>query len=91
VALGLDNIEEACARERARNSKIQCGLNELYSRCLARRKNAPFYRIKGMVYNVWITGESTPYFRIKFILQGSRAACIIRISCPKGHDDMLAL
>jgi hypothetical protein len=44
-----------------------------------------------MIYNVWVTGESTLYFRIKFILQGSRAACIVRISCPKGHDDMLAL
>jgi hypothetical protein len=91
VALVLDNIEEACAQERARNSKIQCGLNELYSWCLARQKTASFYRTKGMVYNVWVTSESTLYFRIKFILQGSRAACIIRISCPKGHDDMLAL
>jgi hypothetical protein len=71
VALGFDNIEEACARERAINSMIQCGLNELYSRCLARWKTTPFYRTKGMVYNVWVTGESTSYFRIKFTLQGS--------------------
>jgi hypothetical protein len=29
--------------------------------CLARREVVPFYRFKGMVYNAWFTGMSSPY------------------------------
>jgi hypothetical protein len=34
---------------------------------------------------------STPYFWTKLILQGLREDCIVRLNCPKGHDDVLAL
>jgi hypothetical protein len=44
------------------------------------------------VYNVCFMGMSTPYFRTKLTLEGSQTACcIVRLNCPKGHTDMLAL
>jgi hypothetical protein len=38
--------------------------------CLARWEIVPFYISNDMIYNVWFTGASTPYFWTKLILQG---------------------
>jgi hypothetical protein len=56
-----------------------------------KREIVSFYISKGTIYILWVTGMSTPYFRTKLILQGSQAACIVRLNCSKGHDDVLAL
>jgi hypothetical protein len=59
--------------------------------CLVRRETVPFYRSKSSIYNVWFIGASTLYFQTNLTLQGSQAACIIRLHCPKEHSDVLAV
>jgi hypothetical protein len=61
------------------------------SECLTRRGVVPFYKLKGMIHNVWFTDVPTPYFRKKLTLQDSQSACIVRLKCLKEPDDMLAL
>jgi hypothetical protein len=51
----------------------------------------PFYRTKGLIYNVWFMSVPTSYFETKIILQGSCTTCIVRLRSLKEHYDMLAL
>jgi hypothetical protein len=79
----VDKLEEACARERTKHPKNRYGLNQMLNGgvqhgCLAWQKIVSFYRSKGMMYNVWFTGASTPYFRTNITLEDSQAAYFVR-------------
>jgi hypothetical protein len=61
-ALGLHQLEQARARERARNPSYEmvllCELE--FNGCLTRQVSMPIYRYKGTIYIAWVTGMSTP-------------------------------